>query len=332
MRSIQIPKAGDQSVFRIIHEQAKAPKGDEVLIDVYYSGINFADIIMRQGLYQDAPVFPFVPGYEISGVVESVGEEVVDFKAGDVVFAGCFFGGYSEKVLVPSWQVRKIPFSVDDHTGLQQAAATLVSFMTAYLALFEMLKIRPTEKILIDCATGSLGQMMVQLLQGEDVEIFGMTSSESKLGFLKDLKVSPLLGGIEQLSANEKFDCIVNSRGGKSIQLAQGHLNSLGRQVAIGASDMIRPRKANLLTVISTWWKMRQLNTIDMINQNIGFFGLNVLSLFEERKVLEKVMDQVDLLQLSSTVDKVFNFDQVGEAHQYIENRQSRGKVLLKWK
>ena len=83
--------------------------------------------------------------------------------------------------------------------------------------------------------------------------------------------------------------------------------------------------------VIGTWWKMRTLDTIAMINQNVGFFGLNVLNIFKEGDLVERYLNQFDHFNIKSTVDKVFPYQDVGEAHEYIEQRKSKGKVLLKW-
>ena len=99
----------------------------DVLIDVHYSGINFADIVMRLGMYQDAPPKPFVPGYEISGIVRAVGKGVKRFKLGDKVMVGTRFGGYSSVVKLPDWQVFPLP----ENFSLAEGAATPVNYITA---------------------------------------------------------------------------------------------------------------------------------------------------------------------------------------------------------
>lgn len=329
MKKIVIPKAGDKGVFQIVEENQPLPGPGEVLIDVHYSGINFADILMRQGLYQDAPPFPFVPGYEVSGKARELGEGVTDLKVGEPVMAGCLFGGYSGQVVVPANHVKRLPDDRDE--TMQMGASVLVSFLTAYLCLFETLKIRSGESLMIDCSTGALGQMMMQLLEGMDVQVSGMTSSPEKVDFLKKMGVTPIIGGYENVTKGVKYDCIVNSRGGQSVQTANQYLKTLGRQVLVGASDMVKPKKSSLVKVIGTWWKMRSLDTIAMINQNVGFFGLNVLNIFKEGDLVERYLNQFDHFNIKSTVDKVFPYQDVGEAHEYIEQRKSKGKVLLKW-
>src|SRR5271163_2660898 len=97
-RTIQIEKFGPASGLAFHDTTPRAPADDEVAIDVAYSGINFADIQMRIGLYPDAPKKPFVPGYEVSGTITAVGKNVRTLRVGDAVVAGTFFGGYASQI------------------------------------------------------------------------------------------------------------------------------------------------------------------------------------------------------------------------------------------
>src|SRR6187397_2982587 len=101
-----------------LRERAADPVGpDQVAIAVKYSGINFADIQMRLGFYPDAPKKPFVPGYEVSGVITAIGKNVRELKVGDQVVAGTYFGGYASHVTIPARQVFKLPRTVDLAAG-----------------------------------------------------------------------------------------------------------------------------------------------------------------------------------------------------------------------
>src|ERR1700761_8294318 len=104
---VVIERFGAASSLVLRDAAPRAPGPDEVAIDVAYSGINFADIQMRLGLYPDAPKKPFVPGYEVSGKVTAVGKNVRDVKKGDEVVAGTYFGGYASHVTLPARQVFK---------------------------------------------------------------------------------------------------------------------------------------------------------------------------------------------------------------------------------
>ncbi|KAB2906554.1 MAG: alcohol dehydrogenase catalytic domain-containing protein, partial [Kofleriaceae bacterium] len=115
-----------------------APAPGEVAIDVKYSGVNFADVQMRLGFYPDAPKKPFVPGYEVSGVVADVGPGVTTVKRGDAVVAGTYFGGYASRVTIPATQVFPLPRNATLETG----AALPVNYFTAQLALHDMARVR----------------------------------------------------------------------------------------------------------------------------------------------------------------------------------------------
>lgn len=135
-------------------ERAPAPPAPgEVAIDVKYSGVNFADVQMRLGFYPDAPKKPFVPGYEVSGVVAEVGPGVTAVKRGDAVVAGTYFGGYASRVTIPATQVFPLPRNATLETG----AALPVNYFTAQLALHDMARVRAGDKVLIECATGGVG-------------------------------------------------------------------------------------------------------------------------------------------------------------------------------
>src|SRR5260370_28571648 len=111
-QDIVIAKNGPASTLQLRELAPRPPGADEVAIDVAYSGINFADIQMRLGLYPDAPKKPFVPGYEVSGKITAVGAGVTGVKAGDQVVPGTYFRGHASHVTPPAPQGFKLPTSV----------------------------------------------------------------------------------------------------------------------------------------------------------------------------------------------------------------------------
>src|SRR5690606_11379385 len=119
----------------------------------------FADVLARMGLYPDAPPPPFVPGYEVAGVVDEVGDEVDCFAAGDRVLALTRFSGYADTVVVPAEQAVHIPEGKD----FVEAAALPVNFLTAFLMLERLVSIRPGDRVLIHGAGGGVGLAALQL-------------------------------------------------------------------------------------------------------------------------------------------------------------------------
>ena len=128
IKQVVITKAGGYSVLKVLDRARFAVGPGEVSIEVKAAGINFADIMARQGLYPDAPKLPCVVGYEVAGVVETIGAGVTRVKPGDRVMALTRFGGYSEQVSVPEIQVIPLPESL----GFEEAATLPVAFCTAF--------------------------------------------------------------------------------------------------------------------------------------------------------------------------------------------------------
>lgn len=312
-------------------ERTSELKEGEVRVSVKYSGLNFADIMMRLGLYPDAPKAPFCPGYEISGTVAEVGANVKDLKSGDHVMAGTYFGGQSSEVVVPSWQVQKLPMGFD----LKTAAALPVSGLTCDLALGELARVKKEDKVMIDCGSGALGALMISYLKylGNET-IIGLTSKQEKCDIIKERGATAMLLD-DWLAHGPKVDVIINSRGGRSLKEDRSHLNPLGRMVALGASHMVSKGGLSYLNVVKEFLGMEKVNYINLMHANQGVMGLNVLRLFERPEVLKRSLVHISELAASNVlvpaVDKVFKAENVEEAYDYLGQGKSRGKVLLSW-
>ncbi|MEO7732556.1 MAG: alcohol dehydrogenase catalytic domain-containing protein [Kofleriaceae bacterium] len=233
-RDIAITKYGPASSMRVREVAPRAPGDDEVAIDVAYSGVNFADVQMRIGLYPDAPKKPFVPGYEVSGKVSQVGKNVRDVKVGDAVVAGCYFGGYASTITVPASQVFKLPTKFD----LAAGAALPVAYFTAQLAISEMGRVRKGDRVLIEPGTGGVGVIATQMARHLGAEVTGLTTSEHKKPVITALGATAYT--LDEFHANAEltgYDFILNSSGGGNIQWQRKRLGLTGRIVCIGMSS-----------------------------------------------------------------------------------------------
>ena len=121
MRKIVYPRAGGVDVIQIVDSSNPIPGPGEVCVKVNKAGLNFAELMMRQGLYGSSPKFPFTPGYEASGEIIGLGEGVDSFKEGDRVLALTGFGGWAEQVVLDESRVFLLP----DEVSFEQAAAIL---------------------------------------------------------------------------------------------------------------------------------------------------------------------------------------------------------------
>ena len=153
MRQAVIPRHGGPDVFELREAPDPVPGEGEIRIRVRAAGINFADILARIGLYPDAPKPPLVVGYEVAGVVDTVGVGVTALHAGDRVVALTRFGGYADCVVVPAAQAYRFP----DHLSDAEAAAVPVTYLTAAIALYRMAAVTAGDVVLVHNAGGGLG-------------------------------------------------------------------------------------------------------------------------------------------------------------------------------
>src|SRR5947207_6732879 len=153
MRAIVTTANGDVSVMKVEQRPDPQPQTGQVLIRVKASGLNFADILARQGLYPDGPPKPCVMGYEVSGVVQSTGEAVDPNLVGKSVLALTRFGGQSEMVAVQASQI----FAKPESLSFEEAAALPVNYLTAYTLVYVMGSLQPGESVLIHNAGGGVG-------------------------------------------------------------------------------------------------------------------------------------------------------------------------------
>src|SRR5687767_8720602 len=181
MRQIFTTASGNIDVLKVKESPDPKPAAGEVLIRVRAAGLNFADILARQGLYPDAPSKPCVVGYEVSGVVEEVGEGVNSALSGKSVVAMTRFSGQSEYVVVKATQM----FEKPETLTFEQSAAIPVNYLTAYALMIVMGSLHRGESVLIHNAGGGVGLAALDIAKKIEAVTFG-TASPSKHEFLKE--------------------------------------------------------------------------------------------------------------------------------------------------
>src|SRR5262245_23359000 len=325
-QDIVISRYGSADKLELRDQEAKPPGDGEVAIAVKYSGINFADIQMRLGFYPDAPKKPFVPGYEVSGTIVAVGKSVHDLKPGDVVVAGTYFGGYASHVTIPARQVFKLPKSVD----LAAGAALPVNYFTAQLALFEMARVRAGDRVLIECATGGVGVLAIQMARHAGAEVTGLTTSPHKKSFIEGLGAKALTRDEFRADASlNGYDMILNASGGAEINWQRARLGLTGRMVCLGISSGVKDGKRNFLRIAVAALQMPRISVLKLFDANTGIYALNALHVLRDPVWIErltKAMVGVEEMGLRPHVGKVFPAANVGDAHPLPATKQATGK------
>tara|TARA_B100001123_G_scaffold199576_1_gene226829 strand:- start:123 stop:1142 length:1020 start_codon:yes stop_codon:yes gene_type:complete len=335
MRRIVISKLGPPEVLKIVNDEKLIPKDGEVVIRVNKAGINFADLMMRLGIYGETPKIPFTPGYEISGTISSVGENVTEFEVGQRVAAFTGVGGYAEEVLVPENQVLHIA----DTVSFESAAAMPVTYITAYHMLVELGNIRQGDTVLIHHAAGGVGTAAIQIANSYGAgKVFGVASS-SKKEFVENLGMRFIDRNKEdfvEVVKNETDGAGVHHAldpvGGSHLKKSFKALRSGGKLYAFGGSSFVKGPKIFKPTALWRQIRSPKFSPLNMIGKNKAIFGVHMGTI----KDLELMRTEIEILvsmlnnkEIEPIIDKVFHFEDVANAHYYIHNRKNRGKVLL---
>ncbi|MCH8925952.1 MAG: NADPH:quinone oxidoreductase family protein [Proteobacteria bacterium] len=159
MRAVLCERWGEPEVLRLGEIEAPEPGAGEVRLAVHAAGVNFADILMVAGKYQEKPPFPFTPGMEVAGVVEAVGAGVTRVKPGERVLALPGFGGFAESALAQAHNVFAIPEAMDFVT----AAGFAITYGTALGALVWRAALEAGELLLVHGAAGGVGLAAVEV-------------------------------------------------------------------------------------------------------------------------------------------------------------------------
>jgi len=336
MQRVRITRYGGPEVFRTVEEQSQPLLAGQVRIRVSAAGINFADVHMRMGLYPEAPPLPFVPGFEVAGVIAEVGPGVTSFRLGERVLAACRFGGYSSEVTLDASQVRPTPRRLTD----VEAASIPVAFMTAWIALVEMARVHDGDLLLVPGAAGGVGCAIVQIAARAGARVVGLVGSAAKKEVVRSLGAGQVLTYAEFADRDDpeyrRFDVILDHRGGAELKDSLRRLGPAGRVVSYGVSSIVTGPRRSIVRTILGLLSTPLLTPIGLAMSNRGVFGLNLLKLFDTEQGMSVLMRAMDgVLEgfhngwFKPVVGKVFPLAKAGSAHSYLQSRKNIGKILL---
>ena len=336
MRQIVTTANGDINVLKVQEKPDPTPGEDEVVIRVRAAGLNFADILARQGLYPDGPAKPCVMGYEVSGVVEAVGKDVNSSFVGKSVVAMTRFGGQSEMVVVKATQMFEKPASLT----FEQAAAIPVNYLTAYALLVVMGSLHTGESLLIHNAGGGVGLAALDIAKKIGAVTYG-TASSSKHKFLTergldhpiDYRKQDWFPELQKLTNGRGVDLIIDPIGGSHFKKSYNALRHAGRLGMFGVSVGSANGLSGKLKMLKAALQMPRFHPLGLFNKNRGVFGLNLGHMWHEpEKValwMRDIMRGVEEEWIHPHVDQAYSFADVGKAHRRLEERKNIGKVVL---
>ena len=293
---------------------------NQILIRTAACALNFADLLMIRGTYQETPTLPFTLGMEVAGDVAAVGSKVTNFKVGDRAAAFSGSGGLAELCAVDTSRCLKIL----NNLSYETAASALISYGTSHLALTHRAKIKPGETLLVLGAAGGVGLTAVEIGAALGARVIAVARGQNKLEVCRargaeitiDSSSEDMVGIIKELGG---VDVVYDPVGGDPFIAALKCCKPEARYLTIGfASGNIPQIKANHLLV----------KNVDIM----GFYWGGYLNFAPDMlsKSLTRAMEMISQRLLKPHISAVYDFDQILVALDHLKDRKSTGKLVIR--
>lgn len=341
MRKIVIHKPGDYRVLKLEEHPDFIPGDDDIIVSVKAAGVNYADIIIRWGLYESAKRFvgwPITPGFEYAGTVKSTGKNVKKFKVGERVLGVALFNSYASEVKTSEGFLYHLPESM----SFEQGAGFPAVMLTAYHALLQNVVVRTGMTALIHSAAGGVGSSLVQLCRIKGIKSIGVIGSPHKRESLSkfgcthiiDKSSEDLWKKVEEY-APEGVDLAFDANGVSTMKESYKHLASSGKLFIYGAHSMFPKTggKVNWPKLVKDYLRSPRFNPLEMTSENKSIITFNLSFLFNRVDLFSEAM--TDLLKwyeegkLQAPDVQSFSAVDVGKAHQALESGKTVGKIVL---
>ena len=342
MKKVVIHKPGGYEQLKLEEHADLQPGPDEILIDVAAIGVNFADCVTRMGLYASAREYvgyPITPGFEVSGTIHSVGNDVTKFKPGARVLAVTRFNGYATQLVVKQSQVFPLPAQL----SLEAAASLPAVSLTAWFAMFQLAHAQRGDTVLIHSAAGGVGGMLVQLGKIAGCKVIGVVGAAHKCATVMALgadavidKSSQNLWSEAERLAPDGYDIILDANGAATLKQSYQHLAAIGKLVVYGFHSMLQTRKGvpGKLRLAIDYLRTPRFSPFDLTTQNRSVLGFNLSFLFDKNHIMQQGMQQVlqwlESGELQPPGITSYPLAAVAEAHRALESGQTTGKLVLR--
>jgi NADPH2:quinone reductase len=281
------------------------PGAGQTVVEVRAAGVNYADVLIREGRYPQPPPLPYVPGSEVAGETAD-GRRVIGFVRVDG-------GGYAERAVVDDdWL-----FPLPEGASFEQGAAFLLAYLTAWIPLTRQVVVRPGTRVLVTAAAGGVGSAGVQVATALGAEVVGAVGSAEKLEHVLALGATQAVT-YDEVAGLEPFDVILDQVGGDVFAGGLDLLKPLGVIVAVGFAG-------------GAWSPVDPARLVGR-NSSVAGFYLGRLMRFRPDLVLDVVGELLERWAagaLSPTVGATFPLAEADDALRMVAERRSTGKVVL---
>ena len=316
MRAFRVETANQPAILTDIAVPEPGPR--QVRVDIRACGLNFADLLMQKGTYQDTPQAPFTLGMEVAGVINAVGTEVEGLRVGDRVAVFCGQGGLAEQGVFDAARAVPIP----DAMPFEHAASFPVTYGTSHMALDHRARMQPGETLLVTGAAGGVGLTAVEIGKLMGATVIAHARGADKLEVARAAGADHLIDDSEDLRARVLelggADVVYDAVGGAAFKAAFRACRPEARLLPIGfASGEVPQIPANILLV-----------------KNLDVIGLNWGAYVRRKpeplgKSLARILAWAVEGKLRPHVDEILPLESAQEAVERIRARRVKGKLII---
>jgi NADPH:quinone reductase len=320
MKAIQVKRTGGPEVLDFVDLAVPEAKGNEAVVKIAASGVNFIDVYYREGRYK--AVLPFVPGQEGAGEVTAVGPDVKHLKVGDRVAYTMVMGSYAEYATVSEDRLVKIPPGVN----YQQAAAAMLQGMTAHYLLHDTYPLKKGETALVHAAAGGVGLLLVQMAKKIGARVIGTVSTEEKAKFARDAGADEIIlytqsdfeTETRRLTDAHGVDVVYDSVGKTTFEKGLNVLRPRGYMVLFGGSSGAVP-PFDLI-------QLSQKGSLYVTRPTLAHY-ISTRGDLERRS--GDVFAMIAAGKLKLRIAHTYPLKDAAKGHRDLEARQTTGKLLL---
>jgi NADPH:quinone reductase-like Zn-dependent oxidoreductase len=335
---IVITAHGGPEVLKLIEEDLPEPSPGQVRLKVLVTGVAFADVLMRYGMYPNTPPLPFSPGYDVVGIVDKIGEGVAAFKLGDAVAALIMFGGYSRYLCVSVAELARVPDGVDP----AEAVTLVLNYVTAQQMIHRIAKLQPGQTVLNHGAAGGVGTAVLELGRLADLKIFG-TASRGKhdlvtaLGGIPiDYKSDDFVRRVLEMPGGAGVDAAFDPVGGSNWwrsykTLRAGGKNPGGQLIGYGMSSVVEKGRPSKLKGVASFALMGLLAKLPD-GKSARWYSITTEKKKHPEWFREDLVRLLELLRdekIRPQISKRLPLREAQHAHELIEQARVTGKIVL---
>ncbi len=333
MKAFSIKKYDKKGVLQSVDIPVPTLTEDEVLVEIYASGLNLLDSKIKSGEFKLILPYklPLVLGHDVAGIITQVGAKVTKFRVGDEIYsrvADFHIGTLAEFIAINERHVAFKPKNL----SMEEAASIPLVALTAWQALIEKANLKKGQKVFIQAGSGGVGTIAIQLAKHLGATV-ATTASEKSFTMLKELGADVLIDYKKEdfETILKEYDVVLNSQDNRTLLKSLRILREGGKAISISGP----PTSDFAKEIEAPWFVKIILSLISFsIRKKARKLNVNYSFLFmrAEGKQLQEISKLIEQQVIRPVVDKVFSFDQTNEALKYVESGHAKGKVVVKMK